>query len=107
MYSRDDAELSLLDHEVILQIGLPGFLVPRCEFQIDVLDEICSGHPKFCRGYDEFCPLKFDALVWDSPSKASGFPTQTPGPESKPTRLVILILLACRENPTERERHEC
>jgi len=30
-WSSNDGELSFLDHEVILPIGLPSFLVPRCE----------------------------------------------------------------------------
>ena len=40
-----------MDHEVILPIGLPGFLVPRRELHIDVPDEVRGDHSKFYRRY--------------------------------------------------------
>jgi len=57
-WSRNDGKLSLLDHEVILPIGFPGFLVPRCEFYINVPDQVCDGHSKLYSGCIMSCVLQ-------------------------------------------------
>ena len=50
-WGRNDRELPLLHPKVISPIGLPGLLIPRCEFHIDVPDQVRGDHSEFYPGY--------------------------------------------------------
>ena len=102
--TRGDRERSLLEGEVLSQVGFPGLLVFGCKFKIEVPDEICRSNSEFYRRLSETGP--FDVLVWILPSIASGFPTQAPGPEQDFHRVCHSVPFMTSAELTERKRHK-